>query len=143
MTEAERTHAVYMLRHYHESYEKLANIARRLNEIDGELYNIKALRTDREAVQGGASGAEARLDKLIDDKTKLQQNQRRITDDLTATERALQTMRTFDAEVLTRYYCFGLSYEVIATQYNYSVRSIRRIKHRALSTFSDIVHGNP
>ena len=143
MTETERQHAVYLLRHYHEGYEKLANIARRLTEIDGELYNIKALRTDREALQGGVSGAEARLDKLIDDKTKLQQNQQRLTQDLTATERALQTMRTFDAEVLTRYYCFGLSYEIIATQYNYSVRSIRRIKHRALSTFSDIVHGNP
>ena len=107
MTEAERTHAVYMLRHYHESYEKLANIARRLNEIDGELYNIKALRTDREAVPGGASGAEARLDKLIDDKTKLQQNQRRITDDLTATEG-----RCRPCARLTRKYSRGITVSV-------------------------------
>lgn len=143
MTETERAHAVYMLRHYHSNYEILANIIRKLSELDDELYNISALRTDREALQGGVSGAEARLDKLLDDKQKYEDRKRRVTRDLYDTERALQIMPTFDAEVLTRYYCFKLTYETIAQQYNYSVRSIRRIKRRALQQFSDIVNGAP
>lgn len=143
MTEDERTHAIHLLRNYYANFEKLANIERRLREINDELYNIRSVRTDREPTQGGTSGAEARLDKLIDDKTRYEYRQRKINADIAATDGALQALRPFDAEILVRYYCFGLSYTVLAAQYNYSERSMRRMKNHALRVFSDIIHAIP
>lgn len=120
------------------------NLIQRIAELTDQMDNLKSQDLTKDRVQGGIGGNDALL-AIIDEKTRLENNLRMVSDFVDGMERGMKTLTDEEKEVLEAAYINGRQsgryVEEVCIKINYSDRTVDNIRREALRKFTIARYG--
>lgn len=120
------------------------NLIQRIAELTDQMDNLKAVDLTKDRVQGGTQGNDALL-AIIDEKTRLEQNLRMVSDFVDGMERGMKSLTDEEKAVLEAAYINGRPsgryVEEVCIKINYSDRMVDYIRRDALKKFTMARYG--
>lgn len=120
------------------------NLIQRIAELTDQMDNLKSQDLTKDRVQGGIGGNDTLL-AIIDEKTRLEQNLRMVSDFVDGMERGMKSLTDEEKEVLSAAYINGRPsgryVEEVCIKINYSDRTVDNIRRDALKKFTMARYG--
>lgn len=127
------------LQHYIDIREERDDLARRIKEIEDDLYGLRAQRLD--GMPRGGSGESYVQEERMDDKTELlalyEAKKAELDAALLAIERAIEKLGPRERRLVRLHYIDGLTWERVAVAMDYSWRQVHRIHDAALKKLNE------
>ena len=131
--------AVKELRRYAKLKVRIESLQDRLEMLDAEMHGIKS-GIGGESVKSG--GGNNRLDALIDQKTKVQDDINSCTAQITITERAIDALEQDERKCIERFFFENLNANeaarLLAEELVIDERNVWRLRQRSLMDYAEL-----